>query len=159
MKKHIYEVTISSAKDGSLKIKKFPIEEGTYKAIKSLPTLEEQVKYFTQEYRLYKKEQNYKVHHLADSLESEDPEIGLAHQVADTALTPAEYYSKKEQDELIWTAISHLTKRQRIIVISVFYKGISQKKLAKFLGVSKQAISNSLVSALAKLRKELEEKN
>ncbi len=155
MKKKIYEVPITSKKDGTLKIKKFPIDEGMYKAIKSLPSFEEQVEWFTKEYRLFKKEENYRKHHHADSLELEDPELGVAHQVQDDSLTPSEYCLERERDILLSDAISHLNPRQRMVIHEIFYEGKTQVEVANEMGKSESAMSHYVEYVLAKLRKEL----
>ena len=154
----IYEVAITSQKDGSLKIKRFPIDEGMYKAIKSLPTFEEQVKWFTEEYRSYKQEENFQKHHPVDSLDIEDPDLGKAHQIQDDSLTPVQSFIKQERIELLSEAISHLNARQKKVIIAIYYKGKPQTEVAKELGMTDQAMSMFVSYALAKLRSELEGK-
>ena len=150
-----YKVTIVSQKDGSPRDETFPIDEGMYKAIKSLPTLEEQTKWFTDQYLSYKAEQNYQRNHPVDSLDLEDPDLGFAHQVEDDSLSPKEYCFEEERAELIREAVSHLNPDQQMIINGIFWEGKSQKELAKELNTTPSSMSHRVDNALAKLRKEL----
>ena len=156
MDSKVYEVTIKN-KDGELIQVEFPMDDGLYKAIKTLSP-KKQIKYFTKEYKDYKREKNRQERHGSYSIDDEDPDFGYVHQIADDSLTPAEYCLKKEQEKLLKTAISHLNKQQRKVIKDIFYEGKTQAELAIKLGKTEQAMSMYVDYALAKLRKELEGK-
>jgi len=65
-----------------------------------------------------------------------------------------EEMSQIEKDAL--SAIRRLTKRQREIVILIFYKGKSQSETAKILHVTEPNVSITLERAKANLKKMLE---
>ena len=144
-------------KDGHLIAKRFPMDEKMYKAILSLP-FHKQVKYFTQEYLAYKKEENYQKRHSYDSLEAEDTDLGKAHEIPDDALNPLEYCLKKETYGFLYEAISHLSLKQRRIIIALYYEGMTQQEIADELSMTLNTLNHNLQRVLAKLRKELEEK-
>lgn len=154
----IVEVTIASAKDGKLLSKKFPMDEGLYNAIQSLQKEEDRIKYFTMEYRDWKREDNRICNHFGGSLDSEDSLIERAHEVPDESLNPAEYCLKKEKYALLREALSKLTFRQRMVVEAIYYEEKSQKEVADQLGMTEQAMSMYVAYVLAKLRKFLEGK-
>ena len=70
------EITITSKKDGSEKVEKFPIDEGLYESTKSLSE-DERKKFLTKEYRIYKREQ--KVQRKQVSLDEVDEAYDLVH--------------------------------------------------------------------------------
>ncbi len=154
----LVEVTVTSAKDGSLLTEKFPMDKGMYKAIQSLPSKEDRIKYFTMEYRDWKKENNRASKHYGGSLDSEDDLLERAHDIPDDSLTPAEYCMKKERCELLNKALDSLRPRQKKIIVAIFYDGRSQAELAEELGMTEQAMSMYVAYVLAKLRGELEGK-
>jgi RNA polymerase sigma factor (sigma-70 family) len=156
MDSKVYEVTIKN-KDGELIQVEFPMDEGLYKAIKTLSP-KKQIKYFTDEYHDFHRQRAAKRRHGEVSIDDENPDSETAYQVPDPALNPAEYCLKKEQDELLRTAISHLNSRQRKIITSIFFEGKTQIELAEELGMTDTAMSHYVEYALAKLRKELEGK-
>lgn len=92
------------------------------------------------------------------SLEQMREEEGF--EPADTTLSwiekqiHSEEMSEREKDVL--SAIQRLTKRQRQIVILIYYKGKSQAETAKILDVSEPSVSITLERALANLKKMLE---
>ena len=155
MKTKFYKVTITSQKDGSPRDETFPIDEGMYKAIKSLSSFEEQTKWFTDLYLSYKAEENYRHNHPVDSLDMEDPDLGFAHQVEDDSLSPKEYCFEKKKAEIIHEAVSHLNSDQQRIINGIFWEGKSQKELAKEFNTTPSSMSHRVDNALAKLRKEL----
>lgn len=154
----IVEVTVTSAKDGSLLTEKFPMDKGMYKAIQSLPNKEDRVKFFTMEYRDWKKENNRATKHYGGSLDSEDELLKRAHDIPDDSLTPAEFCLKKERYELLNKALDNLRSRQKKIIVAIFYEGKSQADLAEELGMTESAMSHYVAFVLAKLRGELEGK-
>ena len=158
MKTKFYKVTITSQKDGSPRDETFPIDEGMCKAIKSLPTLEEQTKWFTDQYLAYKAEQNYQRNHPVDSFDLEDPDLGFAHQVEDDSLSPKEYCFEEERAELIREAVSHLNPDQQMIINGIFWEGKSQKELAKEFNTTESSMAHRVNNVLAKLRKNLKGK-
>ena len=156
--KIIVEVTVTSAKNGSLLTKKFPMDKGMYKAIQSLPNKEDRIKFFTMEYRDWKKENNRASKHYGGSLDSEDELLERAHDIPDDSLTPAEFCMKKERYELLNEALNNLRPRQTKIIVAIFYEGKSQVDLAEEFGMTEQAMSMYVAQVLAKLRGELEGK-
>lgn len=156
MKRTIFAAPVAQ-KDGHLVMKSFPMDEGMYKAILSLP-FHKQVIYFTDEYRFFKKENNYQNRHPFASLEAEDPDVGKAHEVPDEALNPQEYCLEKEKCEFLYQAISHLNPKQRRIVVAIYYEEMTQQDIADELGMTLNTLNHNLQRALAKLRKELEGK-
>ena len=154
----IVQVTVSSAKDGSLITQKFPMDEGLYKAIMSLPNEEDRIRYFTEEYRAWKKESNRINKHYGGSLDSEDELLQRAHDIPDDSLTPSEFCLKKERNEFLHKALNNLKPRQRMVIVAIFYEEKSQSQLAKELGISEQAMSMYLAYVLAKLKGELQGK-
>lgn len=154
----IVEVTVSSAKGGSHITQKFPMDEGLYKAIMSLPNEEERIRYFTDEYRSWKKESNRISKHYGGSLDSQDELLQRAHDIPDDSLDPSEFCLKKERNEFLRKALDNLKPRQRMVIVAIFYEEKSQSQLARELGISEQAMSMYLAYVLAKLKGELEGK-
>ena len=73
------------------------------------------------------------------------------------------YYAKtlKEESEVkkrVHNAISKLKPRQQQIIYMAYFENKTQEEIAKALGVSQQAISESLPRLLAKLKKILGKK-
>ena len=69
-------------------------------------------------------------------------------------LPPLEQLIEKEQ---LLELMGLLTKRQRDIVILYFYYGATQWEIAKALGVSQPAVSQTLMAALRRMREGQEE--
>lgn len=128
MEEKIYKVTIRRKNKNLIKAD-LPLDEGFYKAIKTL-SKEEQIKYFTNEYHDYQKQRDTKRRHDSISIDQEDPELGFVHQIPDDSLNPADYRLQKERDEFLANAISNLKPQQRKIVKSIYYDGKSQKEVA-----------------------------
>lgn len=156
MKTILVDVTIISAKDGSHIRKKFPLDEGMFKAIKSLSE-DEQLKYFTEEYREWKHEENIQKHY-GGSLDSTDELYDFAHDVPDSALNPCEYCLEQEKNELLKEALAKLTKLQYLVVYKTFFEEKTQQQISDELAITQQAIARILDRALASLRKILRDK-
>lgn len=74
--------------------------------------------------------------------------------LASPVLPPLEQLIEKEQ---LLELMGLLTKRQRDIVILYFYYGETQWEIAKALGVSQPAVSQTLMAALRRMREGQEE--
>lgn len=154
----LVEVTVTSKKDGSILSEKFPIDEGLFKAIQSLPVEEERIKFFTEEYKQWKHEDNLRTLHDGGSLDAEDELLEFAHDITDDSPTPKEYCLRKEQNDFLSDAIKHLSKKQRFVIIQLFFEDKTQEEVAAMMNLDQPAISQMLQRALAKLRKQLEGK-
>lgn len=154
----LIEVTVTSKKDGTLLRRKFPMDRGMYEAIMSLSNEEDRIKFFTIEYRSWKKEDNLLSKHYGGSLDSEDELLQRTHDIPDDSLTPDESFNKKESFELLGKALNGLKPRQRKVIVAIFYEDRSQAELAKELGMTQQAMSMYVAYVLAKLKCELEGK-
>ena len=153
MEEKIYKVTIRKKNKDLIEVD-LPLDEGLYKAIKTL-SKEEQIKYFTNEYHDYQRQRDIKRRHDSISIDQEDPELGFVHHIPDDSLNPAEYCLQKERDEFLANAILNLKPQQRKIVKSIYYDGKSQKEVANELGITKYAMSMRLKYILNNLKNEL----
>lgn len=149
-------VFVISRRDGSLVEKKFPMEQGLYGAIKSLPK-EEQIRYFTEEYYQWKEDQNDH-RYLISSIDSVDEEYQFIHDIPDTATNPEEAYVLKEKYVLLWNDIDSLCPQHRRIIVAMCYEHMDRKQLEKELHTADLALRCVLNRALAKLRILLEGK-
>ncbi len=153
MKEKTHKVTIRK-KSGDLIEVEIPMDEGLYKAIKTL-SKDDQIKYFTDEYRDFQRQRDSKRRYDSISIDNENPELSFMHQIPDDSLNPAEYCLQKERDELLMKAVSNLKPQQRRIVKSIFYDGKPQKEVANELGITKYAMSMRVKYILNSLRNEL----
>jgi RNA polymerase sigma factor (sigma-70 family) len=152
----IVEVTIASKKDGKLLNEKFSMDEGMYKAILTLPK-DEQIRYFTDEYREHKHEEQARSHELL-AIDAEDKTLELIHDYPDEASDPHEYALAQERNELLTKALLSLRRRPRFAVIQVYLEGRKQRDVACELNIDESTLSKMLSSSLAKLRAELDGK-
>lgn len=67
-------------------------------------------------------------------------------------------FEKKEQELLLEKAFSILTDREREIIISIYYKNLSQKEVGARLGISQMHVSRLQRRAIEKLRNFLQAK-
>jgi RNA polymerase sigma-70 factor (sigma-E family) len=65
-----------------------------------------------------------------------------------------EMHSVDERDR-VWTALSHLPRRQRGCVVLRYYEDLSEAETAHILGISRGAVKSHLNRALRKLEEEL----
>lgn len=80
------------------------------------------------------------------------------YEPVDTSITGEQAYEKEIFNERLHQAIDSLTKRQKEIVIKVYFEDKSQVEIARELGVSEAIISKTMKRALSNLKKFLEEK-
>jgi RNA polymerase sigma factor (sigma-70 family) len=146
----IVTITIVSKRTGGQKTEKFPLDEGMYRAIKTLP-VQTQIDYFTQEYRAYKKIENL-ASREAVSIDSEDDELGFSHDVPDPGMTPSEFASFCDDRAFLYALIQSLKPKERLAISEVFFRGKKQRTVAKELGLTEGALSICLKKSLAKLR-------
>ena len=81
--------------------------------------------------------------------------------IADTPTPEEALLQSKEESEVkkrVHNAISKLKPRQQQIIYMAYFENKTQEEIAKALGVSQQAISESLPRLLAKLKKILGKK-
>jgi len=142
MKTILVDVTIISAKDGSHIRKKFPLDEGMFKAIKSLSE-EEQLKYFTEEYRGWKKERNYQ-RNIVGSLDVKDGLYNFVHDIPDEGSNPTEVYEAKERQHAVDKAIASLIPGQQVVIHMKYYQDLTPGEIAEKLGISLSAVSHRL---------------
>ena len=134
----------------------FPMAEGLFKASLSLPK-KKRILFLTEAYHEFNYEEKRKRRllflesMLEDCTEFED---GLV----DDSLNPEEQCLRNERDILLYDAISKLNKRQRKVIVELFYNGKTQRQLAKEMGITEQAMSMYVAYVLAKLRNCLERK-
>ena len=136
-------VFVVSKRDGSLVEKKFPMDQELHRVIKSLPK-EEQIKYFTEEYYQWKDEQNDH-RYLVSSIDTVDEDYQLVHDIPDDSLNPEEFYLPKEKYELLWEAIDHLPKKQKRIVVAIFYDNVTRQQLARELNLRINTLNQNLL--------------
>jgi len=153
----LVEVTVTSQQDGSLIQVSFPVDEGFYKAIMTLPE-EDRIPYFTDEFAEWNHLHNQESRHDGGSLDAEDEELEFIHDVPDDAPTPKEYCLRKERTKFLSQAISHLSKKQRFVIVEIFYFEKTQEQVAKEMGVDQSVVCRTQKRALVRLRKELEGK-
>lgn len=149
-------VKIISRSNGELKEVSFPMDSETYEKISKLPEAEK-IKYITEMYYDYKKEQ--KESRKTISLETilED-NTELADGLVDSNSNPEELCLQNERYEFLYQAIESLNERQKIVITEIYYEEKSQTELAEEMGLSINAMSHLVNRALAKLRGYLEKK-
>jgi len=153
----LVEVTVTSQQDGSLIQVSFPMDEGFYKAIMTLPE-EDRIPYFTDEFTEWNHLHNQESRHDGGSLDAEDEELEFIHDIPDEAPTPKEYCLKKERDLLLEKAISHLSWRQRFVILQIYYFNHTHEEVADMMGLDRTSVTKLHLRALAKLKEELEGK-
>jgi RNA polymerase sigma factor (sigma-70 family) len=149
------EITLTSKKDGSEKVEKFPIDEGLYESTKSLSE-DERKKFLTKEYRIYKREQ--KVQRKQVSLDEVDEAYDLVHDIPDSSLDPHQAALEKERIQLLHEELDKLPPDQAKVIDAVFFQGKKEKDIATEMGISQQSVSYLKKKALAKLRARLKNK-
>lgn len=132
-------------KAGIQKTVRFPLDEGMYKAIKSLSE-EEQLKYFTDEYREWKKERNYQ-RNIVGSLDVKDSLYNFVHDIPDEGSNPAEVYEVKERQRAVDKAIASLIPGQQVVIHMKYYQDLTPGEIAEKLGISLSAVSHRLQRA------------
>lgn len=149
-------VKIISRSNGELKEVSFPMDSETYEEISKLPEAEK-IKYLTEMYYDYKKEQ--KASRKTISLETilED-NTELADGIVDSNSNPEELCLQNERYEFLHQALKKLNEKQRRVIWELFYNNKSQRELAEEMGMSESAMSHFVEYVLAKLRKFLKGK-
>ena len=61
-------------------------------------------------------------------------------------------FAEHDLRDVLWTALSRLSKQQRAIVVLRYYSSLSEKETAATLGVSTGTVKSTMHRALAKLR-------
>lgn len=69
-----------------------------------------------------------------------------------TSDTAADEAAKTEEDWALHVAVSHLKKKQRVVVEGIFFRHLSACELAEELGITHQAVYLRLKTALALLK-------
>jgi len=144
----IHEVEIFT-KSGEVKTVKLPIDEELYKAIKTLE-IDSQRYHFALEYYDNIKERKYQRRTSSiDEIDDDDCEVFMQ---IDPSLNPEEFALENEKNEIIRNAVEKLKPRQKKVIISIYYKEMTQRELADEMNVSEANISQTLDRALAKLK-------
>lgn len=150
---------IVSKKSGKAIEVSFLMDEGLFKASLSLSKKKKKkrILFLTEAYREFKPKEKRKRRLL--SLESMLEEYTeFEDGLVDDSLNPEEQCLRNEKDVFIYDAISKLNKRQRKVIVELFYNGKTQRQLAKEMGITEQAMSMYVAYVLAKLRNCLEGK-
>jgi len=87
-----------------------------------------------------------------------DDSTELLNLLPDNLPTQEEIIIEKEERLNLWTSLHNLTERQREVVLLFYEEGMDIGTIAKKLEVSYRTIVNIKVSALAKLRKKLDDR-
>jgi len=87
-----------------------------------------------------------------------DDSTELLNLLPDNLPTQEEIIIEKEDRLNLWTSLHNLTERQREVVLLFYEEGMDIGTIAKKLEVSYRTIVNIKVSALAKLRKKLDDR-
>jgi len=144
----IHEVEIFT-KSGEVKTVKLPIDEELYKAIKALE-IDSQRYHFALEYYDHIQERKYQRRTSSiDEIDDDDCEVFMQ---IDPSLNPEEFALENEKNEIIRNAVDKLKPRQKKVIISIYYKEMTQRELADEMNVSEANISQTLDRALAKLK-------
>jgi RNA polymerase sigma factor (sigma-70 family) len=144
----IHEVEIFT-KSGEVKTVKLPIDEELYKAIKTLE-IDSQRYHFALEYYDHIKERKYQRRTSSiDEIDDDDCEVFMQ---IDPSLNPEEFALENEKNEIIRNAVEKLKPRQKKVIISIYYKEMTQREVANEMNVSEANISQTLDRALAKLK-------
>jgi RNA polymerase sigma factor (sigma-70 family) len=144
----IHEVEIFT-KSGEVKTVKLPIDEELYKAIKTLE-IDSQRYHFALEYYDNIKERKYQRRTSSiDEIDDDDCEVFMQ---IDPSLNPEEFALENEKNEIIRNAVEKLKPRQKKVIISIYYKEMTQREVANEMNVSEANISQTLDRALAKLK-------
>src|SRR5574344_1000910 len=148
MSAKIHEVEIFT-KSGEVKTVKLPIDEGLYKAIKTLD-IDSQRYHFALEYYDHIQERKYQRRTSSiDEIDDDDCEVFMQ---IDPSLNPEEFALENEKNEIIRNAVEKLKPRQKKVIISIYYKEMTQREVADEMNVSEANISQTLDRALAKLK-------
>ncbi len=144
----IHEVEIFT-KSGEVKTVKLPIDEELYKAIKTLE-IDSQRYHFALEYYDNIKERKYQRRTSSiDEIDDDDCEVFMQ---IDPSLNPEEFALENEKNEIIRNAVEKLKPRQKKVIISIYYKEMTQREVADEMNTSQANISQILDRALAKLK-------
>ena len=144
----IHEVEIFT-KSGEVKTVKLPIDEELYKAIKALE-IDSQRYHFALEYYDHIQERKYQRRTSSiDEIDDDDCEVFMQ---IDPSLNPEEFALENEKNEIIRNAVDKLKPRQKKVIISIYYKEMTQREVADEMNVSEANISQTLDRALAKLK-------
>jgi len=118
---------------------KFNVDEETYRGYYRI---------IMNERNMLKRQEEEKLLSL-DHLLSED----TVQQIAiSSSLTVEEAFEHKEMMKLFYQAINTLDLKEKQIISELFYKGNSETKLAKELGVSQQALNTRKHRILKKIK-------
>lgn len=149
MAKEIYVKVEILTKKNEIKVEGLFMDKQMYEAILTLP-IEEQRKYFADEY--YEYEANRRYHRRFVSLDTEDDD-GKIHDIPDTSPTPTEKLMEDAWKDEIAEAIKQLTPRQQEMVKLIYFEGKSQVEVANIYGVTEQAISQAMTRIHNSLKK------
>jgi len=148
MSAKIHEVEIFT-KSGEVKIVKLPIDEGLYDAIKTLD-IDSQRYHFALEYYDHIQERKYQRRTSSiDEIDDDDCDVFMQ---IDPSLNPEEFALENEKNAMLQDAVNQLKPRQKKVIISIYYKEMTQREVADEMNTSQANISQILDRALAKLK-------
>ena len=85
-----------------------------------------------------------------------DELVSNGFDMQDVTIDLQEDYIRKESAAELYELIQKLSPHQQEIIKAVYFDGESQQNVANRMGITKQAVNNSLLRALATLKKFLE---
>ena len=83
------------------------------------------------------------------------PKLNAVNQVRDTRSLPSQLYETKEIYNALYNAINKLDKSEKVIILGIYFKNYSLRKLASIRHTNAMAISRQRDKILKKLRKDL----
>ena len=87
--------------------------------------------------------------------QSLDKSLDNGFDIPDTKETPEQTAVRKETENEVHIALSNLTEKQRLVIISYAVNGLSFQKIADRMGVSKNTIREYYREAVKKMKKYL----
>lgn len=87
--------------------------------------------------------------------QSLDKSLDNGFDIPDTKETPEQTAVRKETENEVHIALSHLTEKQRIVIISYAVNGLSFQKIADQMEVSKNTVREYYQEAVKKMKKYL----
>lgn len=85
--------------------------------------------------------------------QSLDKSLDNGFDVPDNSENPEQAAERKETENEVCTALSHLTEKQRLVIINYAVNGLSFQKIADQMGVSKNTVREYYWEAVKKMKK------